>query len=62
MASTGLSTNRNINELRSRRFANIENAHFDLNYYHENVYTYEENEVEEAEKVLGALRYATHFR
>lgn len=27
----------------------------------ENSYTYEEYEVEEAEKVLGALRHATHF-
>jgi len=38
----------------------VRNAYLDLNYCRRT--TYEENEVEEAEKVLGALRYATHFR
>lgn len=32
-----------------------------LSYRNEDLYTYEEYEVEEAEKVLGALRHTAHF-
>lgn len=51
---------RNIDELRLWRFVNIGNAYFRLITIVS--ITYEENEVEEAEKILGALRYETHFR
>lgn len=44
-----------------RRFANIGNAYSNLDYIVKTC-TYEEYKVEEAEKIFGALRYATHFR